>query len=206
MLDSDILSDVEVNKFRDLLRERQFEFMRWKMLYSARKDELDVALCHRKCGGNTGILWIIETVDVMSFSFILYSLWISIDLIQWHMVQLLNFQGNVFGAYSSKTWDSTQRNMADEESFLFLLRSNKKYEPQCFDPVDPEARVIWFQSNYFCLIGNGKAICITKDCNERSTISGVNVLRYKVPSPFYLNGDEYQVIVQNIEIFTTHGV
>jgi len=77
VLDSDILSDVEVNKFRDLLRERQFEFMRWKMLYSARKDELDVALCHRKCGGNTGILWIIETVD-----------------------------GNVFGAYSSKTWDS----------------------------------------------------------------------------------------------------
>jgi len=174
VLVSDIVSDVEAMSFKDLLRRRDFECMRWKRMYSAKEDGLDVAVCHRKCQGITGVLWIIETVD-----------------------------GNVFGAYSSKTWDSTLRHMADEESFLFLLRSNKKYPPRCFDPVDPAERVIWFQSNYFCLIGNGKAICITKDCNERGTISGVNVLRYKSPSPFYLNGDEYQTVVQNIEIFTS---
>lgn len=174
VLGSDILVDEEVNHFRDLLHERRFKHMKWGMLYSAARDGLDVGLCHRKCEGNTHILWVIESTD-----------------------------GNVFGAYSSKTWDTTLRHMPDEDSFLFLLRSNKHYRPQCFDLVDTAARVIWFQSNYFCLIGNGKAICINKDCNERSTISGVNVLRYKVPSPFYLNGDEYQVIVRNIEVFTT---
>ena len=93
--------------------------------------------------------------------------------------------------------------MPDEHSFLFLLRSNKGNAAQCFDLVDPAAKVIWFQSNYFCLIGNGKAICINKDCDQRGTISGVNVLRYKVPSAFYLNSGEYQVIVRNIEVFTT---
>lgn len=176
VLESDIVNDAETNKFRDLLNDRAFETMRWKRLYSALKDTLDVGVCHQKCLGNTGILWVIETVD-----------------------------GNVFGAYSSKTWDAKQRHVPDADSFLFLLRSNKGHPAACFDVVDPSAKVVWFQSNYFCLIGNGKAICINKNCSERGSISGVNVLRYKVPSPFYLNGGEYQVIVRNIEIFTAES-
>jgi len=175
VLDSDILSQLEVKTFRSLLKERAFAHKKWYRIFDGAEDDFSVEKCHAKCKGNSRILWVIHTTE-----------------------------GNVFGAYSSRTWSADGGNMADEDSFLFLLRSNKEYPAQCFDLVSKETPVVWFYPSYFCLIGNGNAICIAHDCTEVASISGVNVGHYQVPSPYYLNGDEYQVVVKNIEIFTTY--
>ena len=175
VLDSDILSQLEVKTFRGLLKERSFAHKKWYRLFDGAEDDFSVEKCHAKCTDNTRIVWVIHTTD-----------------------------GNVFGAYSSRTWSADGGNMTDEDSFLFLLRSNKEYPAQCFDLVNKETPVVWFYPSYFCLIGNGNAICIAQDCTEVASISGVNVGHYKVPSPYYLNGDEYQVVVKNIEIFSTY--
>lgn len=175
VLDSDILSQPETKTFRDLLKDRSFAHKKWYRLFDGVSDDFSVEKCHAQCSDNSRILWVIHTTD-----------------------------DNVFGAYSSRTWSAEGGNQSDADSFLFLLRSNKEYPAQCFDLVNKETPVVWFYPSYFCLIGNGNAICIAQDCTDVASISGVNVGHYAVPSPYYLNGDEYQVVVKNIEIFTTY--
>eukprot|EP01084_Bolivina_argentea_P283078 484719_1 len=171
-MDSVILTKNEKINFYNLLKTKRLGNTIWRLLYRGSTNGFDCVLCHKKCQYNARILWIIHTDS-----------------------------NNVFGAYTSSEWNREKKDHKDAESFVFLIRSSNNYPTACFDLINKNSDTIRFNINYFCTIGECYDISIYKNCHKDTYCTFSKQGYYKMKRRYYLNGNERNFLVKEIEIF-----
>ena len=111
---------------------------------------------------------------------------------------------NIFGGYTSISWNSKFGDYSCDDTFVFLIRSSKNYKSQIFNLVKQSNYVntytIRHHKQWMCLFGTGHDIQISSNCNIHN--SWTKQASFSIPKPYYLNGDKYEFKVKEIEIFT----
>eukprot|EP01083_Nonionella_stella_P178459 630446_1 len=99
-LDSSILSKSETHTLLSLLQQpgKGLSDKRWRLLYRGSRDGFAANVFHNKCDGKANTLSIIRTNS-----------------------------NNVFGGYASVPWKGDGSYAADNDAFIFLIRSSKDY-------------------------------------------------------------------------------
>eukprot|EP01083_Nonionella_stella_P140487 430904_1 len=148
LLVSSILTKPETSTLLSLLQQsgKGLSDKRWSLLYRGSRDGFTANVFHNKCDGKAKTLSIIRTDS-----------------------------NNVFGGYTSVPWKSDNKHAADNDAFIFLIRSSKNYPPQVFATQKEERKqyAVYHGSSYMCVFGYAFALYVADNCNA-NTSSYVN--------------------------------
>ena len=170
MIDSVIMNDNEIKILLDLINGNGKNLGRnLKLIYRASRDGWKVINFESKCINKSKTIIIIHSD-----------------------------KNNIFGAYRSVPW-KTVNNIngytwyADNNAFLFLVKSSKNYQPAIFNVKQSDDCAVWdYATNQGVLFGFGGGwghdICVYENCNTKNK-SFVGKSSYNTPSKYYLNGD-----------------
>eukprot|EP01083_Nonionella_stella_P053076 140582_1 len=178
-LQSSILTNAEICTLDSLLQQsgKGLSLKRWSLLHRGSRDGFSANAFHNKCDGKAKTLSIIRSDS-----------------------------NNVFGGYASVPWKGGFSYAADNDAFIFLIRSSKDYPPQVFatQKQDRKHKAVCHYSAYMCIFGGGYDICVHDNCNANiNTYSYVNGndTYMNLPTTHYLNGDTEQFKVLELEVF-----
>ena len=110
----------------------------------------------------------------------------------------------MFGGYTSSGWyGNHEQDIFDDEAFIFLIRSNRKYEPQIFNVIEPE-RAIKLQPGWYCMFGCGNIeIYVNGAGNDLDFNGGAgkqSVVYERYPCDYYFSPVNYPNY-ERIEVF-----
>ena len=135
-------------EFFNLLSTKLSQIRRFNLLFRASEHEYSASKFHEYCDNKPGTITIIK-----------------------------NNHGHIFGGYTSKSWTSQNRDIKDENAFLFLIRSDDKSIkhkcPLLFE-VDKNRRKNNIKRAICCIakhgpvFGSGRDIFIRDQCDRSS--------------------------------------
>jgi hypothetical protein len=110
----------------------------WKLQYIATRDGFSAQNFHTKCDGSANTLTIIKSTN-----------------------------GNIFGGFLEKVWDSASGYVVDPKAFIFSLvnKENKPFKVMC----TIGASAIYCKSTYGPTFGGGHNIHVSSDSNSNHT-------------------------------------
>ena len=109
---------------------------------------------------------------------------------------------NVFGGYTSIRWQNDNEWRADDNAFLFLLRSSRAYKPEIFDLIPSERHyALCHWDGFVCTFGMGHDIYMSFDAEGKIRSSQQYRRTYDIPKDGYLNGDYTTFNPKEIEVF-----
>eukprot|EP01084_Bolivina_argentea_P020697 38483_1 len=171
IMDSTILTKKEKTTLWMLTRDHNIS-PKLKLLFRGSKHGFKCKHFHQKCDNKGKTLTIIQTD-----------------------------KNNVFGGYTSVPWTSFMNKIPDETAFLFLIRSNKNYEPQTFNIKKKQSFAVVHGSCYMVVFGSGWDLVGYGDCNTGHA-NYVKAESFEMPSLHYLNGDVQYFTIVDIETFS----
>ena len=126
----------------------------WKLQYRATRDGFSARNFHTKCDGSANTLTIIKSTN-----------------------------GNIFGGFTEKAWDSTGNGYVDPKTYIFSLvnRENRPFKAMCTNG----ASTIYCYSNHGPIFGSGHDILITSGSNADKTCYSNFGYDYKHPNYQY---------------------
>ena len=143
---------------------------KWKLKYRATKDGFSKENFHSKCDGTANTLTIIKSTN-----------------------------GNIFGGFTEKAWNSTSGRVLDPKAFVFSLvnKENKPFKVMCKNGAD----AIWCSSWHGLIFGAGHDILIASDSNSNKESYSNLGPSYDHADPSILAGS-YNFQTLEIEVFT----
>eukprot|EP01084_Bolivina_argentea_P313411 542754_1 len=141
---SSILTETEICTLGSLLQQsgKGLSDKRWSLLYRGSRDGFTANVFHNKCDGKAKTLSIIRTDS-----------------------------NNVFGGFASVPWTRNGGWTADNDAFIFLIRSSKNYPSQVFATQKEENKeyAVYHHSSYMCAFGGGSDIFVNDKCNTSAS-------------------------------------
>ena len=178
--DSSMLTTSEINILLKLVNDKKNNKKSlgyyWKLLYRATRDGWSTNNFHKKIDTYSNTILLVHTEH-----------------------------NNIFGGFTSLTWNKKYGWQSDKKAFLILIRSSKNYELQIWNVINTTYTVDMTTQRIF-RFGMGNSIDIRHDCNnnQRSDVHSVqgSSSTFGIPTAHYLNGDIKRFRVKEIEVFT----
>ena len=173
IFESEILTEIEQSDFFELLsqNEKHFQHYEWKLIYKGKRDGLNAAICNNICRHKKNLFCFIHTEG-----------------------------DNVFGGYTSNGWRSGHLVFnTDPESFIFGIRSSKKYKPIISNikySVSMNAMVSY--DGYYLWFGS----CSVIRCADTGCVYHENPTCYNpLPTNRHFTGGKSSEKLRDIEVF-----
>lgn len=166
----------------------------WKLLFRASRDTYSAVKWHEMCDNHENILCICETEK----------------------------NSNVLGGFTAKGWESgieTGSYVEDHHAFLYILRSNRNYQPQVFQfrSFECEKQAVFHYNiagnRWLWLMGKSGTDLFVQETNDTKNMfnhvsdnTGVDNNSFEIPSAGYLNGGPEFFQLRKFETFQLHWV
>ncbi|KAK8792769.1 hypothetical protein WA158_004933 [Blastocystis sp. Blastoise] len=169
--------------YADILASWLGKYKQWKLLYRGSRDGYSASSFHSHCDYHG------ETVVIVR--------------------QVNKKMGiNIFGGYTSQSWNCTDSFCYDSEAFLFTLINEHQIAPSRYNIADPE-KAIYNSASFGPIFGAGGCIAIYDECNKNSlsycTSNSYSVKETPQRSSLFVNtagkDSRNTFIVDDIEVY-----